>query len=63
MARAVLCFLGFHSWSPWYPWWRDAPRIVFAALEYMNDPTEISDCVCCSKRRSRNPYETGAKAT
>lgn len=52
------CFFGFHSWSAWYPWWRDAPRIVFASAEYRNDPTQYRDCQRCDKRQKRNPYTT-----
>jgi len=48
------CFWQGHQWTPWRHWSYDAPRIVRASMECMNDPTEVRNCLKCSKKQSRN---------
>lgn len=47
------CLFRGHAFGGWYPWHRDAPRIVFASLEYMNDRREFRDCARCGCQQMR----------
>jgi hypothetical protein len=51
----LTCFFKGHTWGDWFPWWHNAPRIVFASLEYLNDKTIYRDCSRCGKRQTQ-PY-------
>lgn len=46
----LACLFKGHDWSPWKMWWHNAPRIVFASLEYMNDSTTVRQCQRCGRR-------------
>jgi hypothetical protein len=49
--RWIICMFKGHKWGDWFPWWHDAPAIVFASMEYMNDTRIYRDCARCGKHQ------------
>ncbi len=47
------CIFKGHVWGEWVPWWQDAPRIVRASLECLNDKTMVRMCRRCGKIQRR----------
>lgn len=51
------CFFKGRSWPDWKPWWHDAPRIVFASIEYLNDTRHVRKCARCGKFEARHRHK------
>lgn len=46
------CLFKGHEWTEWRMWYVGKPRIVFASIEYLNDPTEVRECRRCGKHQA-----------
>lgn len=55
------CIVFGHQWTAFRHWADDAPRIVRASLEYLNDTTHVRDCERCGKRQTAPDYRAALK--
>ena len=53
------CLFKGHDWPRWKWWHHNAPRIVFASLEYLNDTTVIRTCQRCGKYERSKAHIVG----